>query len=254
MARLAQRGQVVAALAMTVLLIACTVHGLSTFPIIPHGTLGHTLDIHMNLSSQYTPVAIHAFYDFLCIDTYQHFDDVIATVLDALETDPAYADVPVSFVVHQLPLPYHRNSFAVAQGTEVVAGMQLAQRKPAIRAVHRYMTHIFSGQDTFLTMGGDRKDVINLLCKSYILPALDNAVENDEDTLQTCTKAMASGTEYDAAARYEFKYAGAQSVFGTPTYLINNVAPPTEPLSMTAQDWLHLISSLSGHRPVHDAE
>jgi len=201
-----------------VVLVGVILHA-NAQPPIPQYYPGHSQ------GSPYAPIYFEVFIDHLCIDSKNAWP-VMEQVLSTYGND-------LYFIIHVLPLPYHRNSFFATQAGLVV------QSSTSNQTWFDWLTLMFEHQSEFYvpeTMNATGSNIVDMLAK-YAIP-LGVSKENFYN-------GMEYGGEADGDARINYKFATARGVYGTPEWYINGVFV-TDQATWTFSDWSQVIEAILG--------
>ncbi|XP_061167258.1 uncharacterized protein LOC133176107 [Saccostrea echinata] len=189
---------------------------------IPPRTLGYVYAY--GTRTNLTAVTIDAFFDPLCPDSKQAFPTL-------LQVANHYGPDVLTLRLHMFPLPYHRNSFLVSMGTEVINQMSTSTNGVYDWAKRVY-DNIYSLSNA-ATHTRSEADVTNMLGDIAAQMGLQKAT-----FLQKIADPWV-----DMHVRMDWKYACTRGVSGTPLYAINNVVKLIDK-AWSLHDWMKIIDPL----------
>lgn len=165
---------------------------------------------------------LDVYYDFLCSDSAADYPGLKEFVSE--NSDRLYVKV------HIFALPYHLNSFYVAQ-----VGKYIEVNYP--EKFQTYLEFMFANQKTYLVEA-----------QNWDLPTIFQTLANDTNKAvgidsNEVLKAL-QNSEYNWATRVSWKYACSRAVTGTPQYFVNDVLVPDASNFTSKQDWDQFFSNL----------
>jgi len=167
-------------------------------------------------------IQLEAFFDHLCPDSKAAW----TTIQQVL----AHYGSQMSLIIHMFPLPYHRNAFYSTQAGLVV------QNAKGGAAWFKYLDLVFQNQDQYSTYG-----TVNMT-GTQIIASLGQLAAQLGVSSSTFNQGMQYGSDFDAAARINWKYATTRGIYGTPVFLLNGVWA-TDNAYLNTTQWEQLIDS-----------
>jgi len=129
--------------------------------------------------------------------------------------------------------PYHRNSFYVVQGGEVISAVNSSKWFDWLELIFKYQSEF----STSATLSSTSQTVIDRLT-FY-------AVREMKMVKQTFVDGMAYASDYDYKARELFRYACSRGAYSTPSFYLNNVLIAGDEASVwTFDEWKAIIEGL----------
>jgi len=200
-------------------LIFVAILGCDAQPPTPNNYPGHTL------GSPGAPIFFEVFFDLLCSDSMNAWPTI-------KQVQAQYAK-DLYFIMHIMPLPYHRNAFFAAQAGELIDSMI------SNASWWAWLELMFEHQPQFYvpaTMNATGSEVVEMLA-SYAVPL--------GITKQNFLNGMEYGGEADADTRINWKFAAARGIYGTPEFYVNGVFV-TDDGTWTVKEWSQFLEGLLG--------
>ncbi|XP_013394009.1 uncharacterized protein LOC106161560 [Lingula anatina] len=191
--------------------------GASQVPV-PKLPPGHT---YGNGSSS-APIQLDFFIDLQCSDTKEAFPTL-------LQVADYYGGKRLRLLFHFFPLPYHRNSYVLAQGAELIA----AKNNEAVALA--YMNAVFRVQDRFLNKPTENKSAIAII--SDVAAVARTVGVNPSQFINELAN-------YDSPLRTQWKYGCTRGVAQTPDFFINGIQIVQATPSWSLKDWKKIIDPL----------
>jgi protein-disulfide isomerase len=175
--------------------------------------------------SRTATIQLQVFLDLLCSDCKDAWP--------ALKAVQAHYGDKMGLTLHTFPLPYHRYAALAAQGGAFVA----TTRGPNAWAA--YADLLFSEhQDTFLN--GATANVTADAVAERLGLLVQNALAIAATEFITCAY---KDRTFDDASRISFKYGASRGIFGTPSFLVNDVRVDGQS-TWTLKDWRRVLDPL----------
>ncbi|CAD8136826.1 unnamed protein product [Paramecium pentaurelia] len=194
------------------------------------------------LGSQYTPIpkipdgliigdnpnlVIEAYYDIFCPGSRESYN-IFKTVIESLEKDS------FTFIIHQFPLPYHKNAFSAS------AGYKYIWKTISSEAAYKFEGLMLNNLEQFTDLA-----TLNLKQSEVyqkIIDLVKTQLPQYQINYDELLNSMKPGTPENIETRYSWKYGTSRSVSGTPTIFVNGVLfDKGEELS--AQQWIQYIQN-----------
>ncbi|ORZ30348.1 hypothetical protein BCR44DRAFT_156448 [Catenaria anguillulae PL171] len=192
------------------------------------------------LNNGHGSIQVTAFLDPLCPDSADFWTGFSPAA-------KAFATL-ASFRVVVLPLPYHRNAFAISQGLQAVH-RRIVPGAAAAEPISSLFDHSFSHIETL----SNRSQIISELdyrtaTADWIWTLLSPEVRRNVflGDIKNLIEDLEPGAPADQAARAQFKYAASLGVTGTPEVQVNGVLDAQASELRTVAEWSEYFKSLSG--------
>jgi len=170
------------------------------------------------------PIQIDYHIDLLCPDCRDSFPTM-------LKLADKYGKDVIRLSTHSFPLPYHRNAYLAATGSQaIVNGYENDM------SFYTWAKGVFENQEKFgndVTKDMTVDDIISLFGK----------VANDVNLNENLITRGLKDTNIDGQVRVSWKYSCTRAVAGTPTFFINGVFVNALP-SWTVDQWSQVIDSI----------
>ena len=170
------------------------------------------------------PIQIDFHVDLLCPDCKASFP----TMLQVAER---YGDDTLRLNTHSFPLPYHRNAYLAATGSQAVVN-----ENEDDMVFYTWAQGMFDNQEKFLN------DATEDMTVDEIISMYGDVAEDSGLKKKVITTGLKS-KEVDGQTRVSWKYGCSRGVASTPTFFINGVTVNASP-SWTVKDWSQLIDSI----------
>lgn len=170
------------------------------------------------------PVTIEAFLEVNCPDSLEAWP-ILKQVYDH------YAG-QVNLVVHQIPLPYHRNAYLCTHGYYQVRAEDSA-------SLWAYMEAVLEDYSWFST-GNTRN-----LTEIQVLDHLGDIAGSVTNLIKETFVANIYNSEYTGQTWNDYKYAKKRGAAGTPWYAVNGVnLEISASLTVDFDDWVRFVDEL----------
>ncbi|XP_048750376.2 uncharacterized protein LOC125662244 [Ostrea edulis] len=174
-----------------------------------------------------TAVNVDAFMGPLCPDSKQTFPTL-------LQLASHYGPGVLTLRMHMFPLPYHRNSFLVAMGSEIVN-----QAFNSTLGVYNWTGTIYEKIDSL------SNTATKSMSEIQVISMLSDIAAGLGIHKTTFIQKMADPM-IDEDARVEWKYTCTRGISGTPMFTVNDVIVQAD-ASWSLDDWKKVIDPLLGN-------
>lgn len=188
---------------------------------IPHRPLGFVY----GSGSSDAPIQFDVYMGPLCQDS----KTALPTLIEVAEF---YGPSTLRLRIQLFPLPFHRNSYIVAQGIHVVDG--LSKQKETFNFIRFIYDNLYTFSDDTLR----QQEVISLM----------GGIVYKFNITKDSFEQMIMNLSVDQICRTEFKHGCTRGVAETPTFMINDVKVNSALPSWTVSDWKEIIDQLLDKR------